>query len=262
MTTTQDFRYDEDPPGVRVVVVEDEWSIAEELRNGLTAMGFEVPALCALSEEAIALCEQLRPDLVLMDICLSTEMDGTSAARVIGKRFDIPVVYLTADSNRELVDPAMETAPYGYILKPFNIREIKVVIKSAIRRHALDRQVKHRNQLLEAILTCLSNAVIAADAGGKVIYLNKEAQRLTGFSSIAALSSPLERVLYLTAEPGGDQAAQSPSSHRTLVTRNNEHVGIESALPAERHHRGDRGRRVHFQGPDRLLIHSGDTGAL
>ena len=229
MTTTQDFRYDEDPPGVRVVVVEDEWSIAEELRNGLTAMGFEVPALCALSEEAIALCEQLRPDLVLMDICLSTEMDGTSAARVIGKRFDIPVVYLTADSNRELVDPAMETAPYGYILKPFNIREIKVVIKSAIRRHALDRQVKHRNQLLEAILTCLSNAVIAADAGGKVIYLNKEAQRLTGFSSIAALSSPLERVLYLTAEPGGDQAAQSPSSHRTLVTRNNEHVGIELA---------------------------------
>lgn len=229
MTNSPGNWLDETPPAVRVLIVEDEWPIAEELKERLKGMGFEVPAICASSEQAITLCEQLRPNLVLMDICLSTEMDGIEAARVIGNRLDIPVVYLTAFTNRDLVDRAVQTAPYGYLLKPFNPLEIKVIVKAAVQRHALDRQVRHKSQLLEAILASVADAVIAAEPGGRVIYLNREAEWLTHFSASEALHNRLEGVFQLVGEPGESHAGPTRYSYRTLVTRTLNQAKIELA---------------------------------
>lgn len=96
---------------IEILVVEDEWMIAEELKDRLETMGFKVKSMCASSEEAIALCEQHQPNLVLMDICLRTEMDGIEAASIIRKRFDTPVVYVTAFAHSDLVARALATRP-------------------------------------------------------------------------------------------------------------------------------------------------------
>src|SRR5258707_553033 len=97
------------------------------LQGKLESMGYGVPALAASGEKAIALADELHPDLVLMDINLEGAMDGVAAAKIIRDRLNIPVVYLTAYSNQEIVYRAKVTEPYGYILKPFVEREVQVV---------------------------------------------------------------------------------------------------------------------------------------
>ncbi len=219
----------ESEPVVTVLIVEDEWTITEELKHRLEAMGFPVAGMCASSEEAIAMCEQHRPGLVLMDICLRTEMDGIEAGRIIRKRFDIPVVYLTAYAHNDLVARAMESAPYGYILKPFNPREVKLSIQTAVHGHRLNQDLRKRNQWLEAVLASLPDAVIGADTNNRVIYLNPAAEVLTGFSRSAALHMPVETLLRFTAEPAPDRAGPTSSSARTLITRTEGQVRVEFA---------------------------------
>jgi CheY-like chemotaxis protein len=225
----------EDPPRppIGVLVVEDEWTIAEEIKDRLRSMALEVRGVCASAEEAIVLCEQQRPDIVLMDICLRTEMDGIEGARIIRKRFDIPIVYLTAYAHRDLIDRALETAPYGYLLKPFNSRQVKVAIQTAVHRHRLDRELRKKNQLLEEILRAASGAVIVADTAGRTIYFNHQAEQITGVPLALALRLPLDQVLPLEAEP--DSIASDPSPRQgpwvrtTLMTRDNGPVTIELA---------------------------------
>ena len=108
----------------RLLIVEDERLVAEELRERLQRLGFTIVAVDSTAEKAITHAENFRPSLVLMDIRLQGSQDGIAAADVIRQRFDIPVVYLTAYSDPVTVERAKVTAPYGYLLKPFHEREI------------------------------------------------------------------------------------------------------------------------------------------
>jgi DNA-binding response OmpR family regulator len=124
-------------PKPRVLIVEDETLIAEELRERLARMGFCVIAAVDSAEEGIEIATRERPDLVLMDIRLKGAKDGVQAAEAIHGQVDVPVVYLTAHSDRLTVDRAKRTHYDGFLLKPFRARELQSIIEIALERHAL-----------------------------------------------------------------------------------------------------------------------------
>ena len=129
-------------PEPRALIVEDETLIAEELRERLSRLGFSVIAAVDSAEEGIAIATRERPDLVLMDIRLRGEKDGVQAAEEIHQQVDVPIVYLTAYSDRQTVDRAKRTEHDGFILKPFHRGELQSTIEVAMQRHAIRTQQK------------------------------------------------------------------------------------------------------------------------
>ena len=121
----------------RALIVEDEILIAEELRERLSLLGFSVISAVDSAEEAIAIATRERLDLVLMDIRLKGEKDGVHAAEEIRRQVDVPIVYLTAHSDRATVDRAKVTEYDGFVLKPFRAHELQSTIEIALRRHAI-----------------------------------------------------------------------------------------------------------------------------
>jgi len=126
----------------QILVVEDENIVAMEIQFRLEGLGYVVPTVASCGEEAIQKAEATRPDLVLMDIKLKGEMDGIEAAERIRTCFDIPVVYITAYADKNTLQRAKITAPYGYILKPFEERELHANIEIAIYKHQMEKKVK------------------------------------------------------------------------------------------------------------------------
>lgn len=124
-------------PKPRVLIVEDEILIAEELKERLLRLGFSVIAAVDSAEEGISVAIRERPELVLMDIWLKGEKDGVQAVQEIQRHVDLSVVYLTAHSDTLTVDRAKATDYDGFVLKPFRASELQSTIEIALQRRAL-----------------------------------------------------------------------------------------------------------------------------
>ena len=121
----------------RALIVEDEVLIVEELTERLSALGFSVIGAVGSADEGIEIATRHRPDLVLMDIRLKGKKDGIDAALEIRRQVDVPIVYLTAHSDRNTVDRAKRTDHDGFVLKPFRGSELSTTIGIALQRHAI-----------------------------------------------------------------------------------------------------------------------------
>jgi signal transduction histidine kinase len=157
-----------------ILVVEDEPITALDLRARLRGLGYAVPAIASSGEEAIRKAGEIRPDLVLMDVRLKTDMDGIEAATAIRSQLDIPVVYLTAYTDEETVQRAGLTEPFGYLLKPFEERELHTTIAIAFHKHKSEvalRESERRLRLYSRRLETLhemDKAMLAADSPEKI----------------------------------------------------------------------------------------------
>jgi len=120
----------------RVLIVEDEALIAEELRERLAGLGCSVIAAVDSAEEGVAIATRERPDIVLMDIRLKGEKDGVEAAQEIRAQVDLSIVYVSAHSDLPTVERAKSTEHDGFLLKPFHIRELRSTIEVALQRRA------------------------------------------------------------------------------------------------------------------------------
>jgi DNA-binding NarL/FixJ family response regulator/two-component sensor histidine kinase len=133
----------------RILIVEDEFVVAEDLAGMLERLGYEVAGRAAEGGKAIAIACELRPDLVLMDIRLRGLMDGVEATEKIRQTCDIPVVFLTAHSDSRTLERAQMTEPFGYILKPFNERELNTQIQIGLYKHRTEQELRRANASLE-----------------------------------------------------------------------------------------------------------------
>jgi signal transduction histidine kinase/CheY-like chemotaxis protein len=130
----------------KILVVEDEHLVALDLELRLGRMGHAV-VVSHSGEEAVETCARSPFDLVLMDIKLRGPIDGIEAARQIRHAYDIPIIYLTAYADNHTLERARFTEPYGYILKPFQERELKAAIEMALQRHAQDKARSEQQRL-------------------------------------------------------------------------------------------------------------------
>ncbi len=177
-----------------ILVVEDEGIVAIDLQNRLERLGYDVPVVVSSGEQAIQQAADIRPDLILMDIMLEGEMDGVAAAEQIRLHFDIPVIYLTAFSDGSTLHRAKITEPFGYILKPFEIRELHTTIEMALYKHRLEKKLKENERWLAATLKSIGDGVIATDDKGRVTFMNPMAELLTGWQQAEAMDKELAEV--------------------------------------------------------------------
>jgi two-component system, cell cycle sensor histidine kinase and response regulator CckA len=179
--------------GPRVLIVEDEGLIAEELRERLSRLGMTVVGTVDTADAAVGLAIDTRPDVVLMDIQIKGARDGVQAAGDIRREVDVPVVYLTAHSDSATLERAKDSGPFGYLLKPFQEREVVIAIEIAIHRHSLERQLKESERKYVATLASIGDAVVASDLYGHITFMNPVAEALTGwrFADARGLSADL-----------------------------------------------------------------------
>ena len=184
----------------RILVVEDERIVAMDLKLRLQALGYDVVGLVSTGSDAVRMAGELRPDLVMMDIRLQGEMDGIESADRIRKDHFIPVVYLTAHSDEETLKRAQVTEPYGYLLKPFQERELRTVIEMGLYKHRAERDLRASERRYATTLASIGDGVIATDRHATVTFLNPVAERLTGWPASEAVGSRLEDVFCIYNE--------------------------------------------------------------
>jgi len=131
-----------------VMVVEDEYVIANDIKHSLEEMGYSVCSTVASGEEAVERVGREKPDLVLMDIVLRDEMDGIEAARQISSRFNVPVIFLTSYADDDVLPRARAASPFGYLVKPFEDRELNATIKMALDRADLEAKLRESEERL------------------------------------------------------------------------------------------------------------------
>lgn len=122
----------------RVLIVEDERIAAFELRLGLAGLGYTVVGTVARGDEAVSRAGELRPDLVLMDVNIEGPLNGLQAAEEIVNRYRIPIVFLTAYANDEIIERALASRPLGYLVKPYDERELHAILQVALARHRFE----------------------------------------------------------------------------------------------------------------------------
>ncbi|MGH9557716.1 MAG: response regulator [Bryobacteraceae bacterium] len=182
----------------KVLVVEDEGLIALDICGRLRSMGHEVVASVGTAAEAIEKASEA--DIVLMDIRIDGHADGVEAAQAIRERFHVPVVFLTAHADRATLERAKSAGPFGYVLKPLAHASLKAAIEIALYKHGMERRLEERQAWLAAILSAAADAVIAADANGRVLMLNRAAEMLTGWIEEQALGEPISKIVRLIEE--------------------------------------------------------------
>jgi signal transduction histidine kinase len=140
-----------------ILIVEDERIVAKDIQQTLVGLGYDAYAIAATADEAMAHAAARRPDVVLMDVRIQGPIDGVEAARQMRDRFDVPVVYVTANADDATIARANEAEPYGYLVKPIQASELRSAIEIAIRRHLLERRIRDANRLKSEFLANMSH---------------------------------------------------------------------------------------------------------
>jgi PAS domain S-box-containing protein/putative nucleotidyltransferase with HDIG domain len=195
---------------LRIMIVEDESLVARDIDNMATSLGYEVCGIASSGEEAVAMAARLRPDLILMDVIIKGGLDGISAAEKIWETYRIPLIYVTAYADELTLKRAKITEAFGYILKPFDERELKVTIEMAFYKSRMGMRLQEREEWLSALLKSIGDGVIATDRDGLITYMNPLAEKLTGWRQEDVLKKPLVEI-YNTTE------AQNDSNERETI---------------------------------------------
>lgn len=186
----------------RLLIVEDELLVAEDLKRRLERRGYEIQGVHPRAEEAIEALSDVGPDLILMDIRLGGEMDGVEAAGIIREQYKLPVVFLTSHADGDTLVRAGKAHPFGYLVKPFQEDELHATICMALFRHEAETRLRKMDTWLTSTLESIGEAVIATDQEGRVLYLNPVAENITGSRLEDVVGVPVSEMLVLQSQSG------------------------------------------------------------
>ena len=179
-------------PGI--LIVEDDKPLAADLEECVKELGYTVSAVVSDGHAADEVAGNARPDLALVDLGLKGERDGPRVGGQLCRRFDVPVVYLIDNTRGDLFERARATNPYGYVLKPFDTRQLYVNIQVAVSAHQREREHRkarielertidestYRKELMDTVFDSMSEGVVAVDRNGQVMFANSSARRIAG----------------------------------------------------------------------------------
>src|SRR5262245_23474577 len=184
----------------RILVVEDEAVVALDVEDRLRRLGHEVVGTADSCASALALAADVRPDLVLMDIALRDGADGISTAERLRAELAVPVVFVTAFADTETLERAKRVSPHGYIVKPFDERELRATIEIALYRDGLDRAMRRSHDDLLAVLDVQRSGNVLVDASGRIVFANAAAGRILGTDPRTLLDLPWPEGLRLSGD--------------------------------------------------------------
>ncbi len=162
----------------KILIVEDEPIIAMELSHRLKRSGYDVIGTSASGVDAIKKSAEFNPDLILMDIHIPGKMDGIETVEIIHSTQDIPVIYLTAFSDEKTFERAKLTQPHGFLIKPFEQRELESTIEVALLNWSKGKKERENEQWLDATLKNINDGIITTDTTGIINYANRAAEEI------------------------------------------------------------------------------------
>lgn len=184
----------------KIFVVEDESIVSLEIQSRLKSLGYAISGAAASGDEAIRKVIDLKPDLILMDIRIKGDIDGIETAAEIKKIYDIPIIFLTAYADPVTIQRAKITDPFGYIIKPFEERELHISIEIALYKDHSQKLLREKDKWLSTILKSVGDAVIATDTNGKIKFINQVAEKLTGYTKEEAINKELSSIFKIRSE--------------------------------------------------------------
>jgi len=161
-----------------------------DIKRTLESFGYEVPYVAATGEAAIKKALEIMPDLILMDIVLKGDIDGVESASRI-KDLNIPVIFLTAHSEESTIERAKLTEPYGYIIKPYDPKELKYAIELAIYKNQMERKLKEREEMFRLLTETLDDIIYVVDLRKqRIIYISPSVEKITGLKKESFHKNP------------------------------------------------------------------------
>jgi AmiR/NasT family two-component response regulator len=178
------------------LIVEDELIVALDIENSLSNSGFSIAGQTDRGEDAVRLAKELRPDLILMDIGLRGELDGIDAAIQIRQKYDLPIIFLTAFTTPTILERARKAEPFGYVVKPFDERDLISNIEMAIYKHTMERNLRISENKFRGVIENSSDAIALADERGSLIEWNRAAEQITGLRRSEVLGMPQWEIIF------------------------------------------------------------------
>jgi PAS domain S-box-containing protein len=184
-----------------ILVVEDEAIVAADLVNKIESLGYRSAGSVNSAETAIVHVQREPPSLLLMDIRLSGRMDGIQAAELIHREYELPVVFITAHTDTNTVSRATKAGAFGYILKPFDIRELKTAIEMSLFKHAADQRLRNSERQFRALFEGAGDGIFIADSAGRYVDVNARGCELTGYSREEILARSIVDLVAVEEHP-------------------------------------------------------------
>ncbi len=155
-----------------ILIVEDEKIIAEDIKSTLLKFDYNIPLIIGNDEKAIKKAKELKPDLILMDIMIEGSINGIEAAKRINRELEIPIVFLTAYSDETILKQASESSPFGYLIKPFEDRELRATIEMAFYKSKMEKRLRKSRNFLLKVIDTVPNNIFVKDKDGKYLIVN------------------------------------------------------------------------------------------
>jgi PAS domain S-box-containing protein len=174
----------------RILIVEDEQIVSEDLKEVLERNGYTVSGNVASGRAAIEAVRTGKPDLILMDINLNGDIDGIETTTRIHEDSDIPVIYLTSYTSEGYIENAKKTDPYGYITKPFDPQTVITTIEIALNKHAIDIRTRANLDTYRFIAEYSASWEMWLDANGTPVYISPSCERITGYKPEDIIANP------------------------------------------------------------------------
>ncbi|MCB0751595.1 MAG: response regulator, partial [Ignavibacteriae bacterium] len=204
-----------------ILVVEDESIVSLEIQGRLEELGYTVAGAVYSGEDAIASAKELLPDLILMDINLRGNIDGIEAANFIKKALNIPIIYMTAYADEETIQRAKVTAPYAYIIKPIEVRELHTSIEIAMFKSQMERKLIESERRFRNLFENATLGVYRSSLTGEVLMANNALIKMLGYNSFDDLANNKDVV-------SGYVNPERRKEFIELVERDGSIIGFES----------------------------------
>ncbi|PHJ59969.1 diguanylate cyclase [Nostoc linckia z18] len=188
----------------KILVVEDEKTLASNIKKILQKLGYIVSEITESGEEVIKKIAEIQPNLVLIDICLAGEINGVEVVDIIENDFQIPVVHIINRSEYKVLQKKQLIQPFNYIIKPFIKSDLHFVIEMTLYKYQSEKTLQEEKQRLTAIINSMGRAVIVTYANGSIQMMNPTAEIITGWKQSEALGKDLVEVVSLVDKDVGE----------------------------------------------------------
>lgn len=214
-----------------ILIAEYEYSVAQDLKVRLEALGYRVVDIAYSGEEVLEKTERLRPNVVLMNTRLLGTADHSQTGSHNPGDTDIPIVYVVDYGSQATIRRVGATGPFGYIFRPFDEKQIFATVETALIRHQLERKLEQSSQWLNTTLTSIGDGVIATDEHGLIRFINPNAVEYTGLRHTVAIGRSLSEVFHMVKEDSREPVDVLDFHRRRpkLASR----VGVEGLLLPE-----------------------------